>query len=82
MLRIVKSAPLAARKQAIDAALFFSAPWVPKPMINCRNIHTNRHIRDTSSTAHLSLENPLKVNTMVIVQDPKIYNFAYLPMDE
>lgn len=20
----------------MDAALFFSAPWVPKPMINCR----------------------------------------------
>lgn len=36
LLRMVRSAPLAARKQAMDAALFFSAPWVPKPMINCR----------------------------------------------
>lgn len=39
LLRMVKSAPLAARKQAMDAALFFSAPWVPKPMINCRVRH-------------------------------------------
>lgn len=36
LLRMVKSAPLAARKHAMDAALFFSAPWVPRPMINCR----------------------------------------------
>lgn len=42
LLRMVKSAPLAARKQAMDAALFFSAPWVPKPMINCREQERSR----------------------------------------
>lgn len=42
LLRMVKSAPLAARKQAMDAALFFSAPWVPKPMINCREQEGSR----------------------------------------
>lgn len=42
LLRMVKSAPLAARKHAIDAALFFSAPWVPRPMINCREAGMKR----------------------------------------
>lgn len=37
LLRMVKSAPFAARKHAMDAALFFSAPWVPRPMINCKH---------------------------------------------
>lgn len=40
LLRMVRSAPLAARKHAMDAALFFSAPWVPKPMINCGKTDT------------------------------------------
>lgn len=35
LFRMLRSAPLAARKQAIDAALFFSAPWVPSPIISC-----------------------------------------------
>lgn len=34
LFRMLRSAPLAAKKQAIDAALFFSAPWVPSPIIN------------------------------------------------
>lgn len=41
LLRMVKSAPLAARKHAMDAALFFSAPWVPRPMINCSKADMN-----------------------------------------
>lgn len=38
LFRMLRSAPLAAKKQAIDAALFFSAPWVPSPIINCNKI--------------------------------------------
>lgn len=50
LLRMVKSAPFAARKQAMDAALFFSAPWVPKPMINYREADRQmktEQVRDT-----------------------------------
>lgn len=38
LFRMLRSAPLAAKKQAIDAALFFSAPWVPSPIINYNKI--------------------------------------------
>ncbi len=48
---MVKSAPLAARKQAMDAALFFSAPWVPKPMINCRK--PDRHTKTEKNQRHI-----------------------------
>lgn len=33
---IFKSAPLAARKSAMDALLFLSVPCVPKPMRSCK----------------------------------------------
>lgn len=50
LLRMVKSAPFAARKQAMDAALFFSAPWVPKPIINCKVSDRKRRKKIKSET--------------------------------
>lgn len=73
LLRMVKSAPLAARKQAMDAALFFSAPWVPKPMINCRQTQTTqkKNREEEESEAHqafwlLTQETACSVNTPLV----------------
>lgn len=84
LLRMVKSAPLAARKQAMDAALFFSAPWVPKPMINCRQTQTTqkkqrrRRIRGTSGFLTFDTRDCMQCEHSTCLLTP--YTLAHKPL--
>lgn len=53
LLRMVRSAPLAARKHAMDAALFFSAPWVPRPMISYTGRQTRKNRPHKTNQTHI-----------------------------